>query len=377
MIQQQWFAELLQHKDAPCVSIYMPVHRAAPITDEDSIRYRANVDKACATLAHRWDDKVCQQMKQRLLGALTGSDLTEGARDGVAVFCSPSLLRVINLQEDPKHAVDELVIVADSFHVKPLIRLMQGADRFQLLCLEIKEVRLFEGSKFDLEPVQLKNVPQNPEEVSGMRVSKDVDSATDLQESPRQQAQAKGQVEPVPVEIFFRAVDKAIWENHSRSSKLPLILCCDPKYADVFLSHSQNQYLLKRAIPINPHRQSLDRLHEEAWKLMEPQYLASIDKLRNDFRAAKAHHQGSDELMEVAQATSAGRVGTLLVQADAQIRGILSRADGFIRSPEITHPSDDVLDDLAEMVLQMDGRVVVLPRDSMPTDTGVAAIYRY
>jgi len=38
---------------------------------------------------------------------------------------------------------------------------------------------------------------------------------------------------------------------------------------------------------------------------------------------------------------------------------------------------DDVLDDLAEMVLKMDGQVLVLPRENMPTDSGVAAIYRY
>ena len=38
---------------------------------------------------------------------------------------------------------------------------------------------------------------------------------------------------------------------------------------------------------------------------------------------------------------------------------------------------DDVLDDLAEMVLKMDGQVYVLSSDQMPTDAGVAAVYRY
>lgn len=376
MIPQQWLNELLRNQDVPCVSIYMPVHRAAT-TEEDAIRYRDSVEKACRILANRWDDKVCRQMKQKLLDVQRDNGFRAGARDGLAVFCSPGLTRVIDLQADAAHPIEEVVVAADSFHVKPLLRVMQGADRFQLLCVELKEVRLFEGSKFGLEPVELKYVPQNPDQVAGMRLSHEVDSATDFIEAPRQQSQGTGPVEPVPAEIFFRAVDKAIWENHSRASKLPLILCCDSKYVDVFQGESQNQYLLRQSIPINPHHQTLDRLHEEAWKIMEPQYHAGIEKLNNDFRTAKAHHHGSDELMEVAQATSEGRVGTLLVQADAQIRGILQRADGFIRSPDVTHPSDDVLDELAEMVLQKDGRVVVLPADSMPTDTGVAAIYRY
>lgn len=38
---------------------------------------------------------------------------------------------------------------------------------------------------------------------------------------------------------------------------------------------------------------------------------------------------------------------------------------------------DDLLDDLVELVGRMDGRVFVVPTDSMPGRTGLAAIYRY
>lgn len=38
---------------------------------------------------------------------------------------------------------------------------------------------------------------------------------------------------------------------------------------------------------------------------------------------------------------------------------------------------DDVLDDLGELVLKMKGHVVVVPAERMPTDTGVAATYRF
>ena len=36
-----------------------------------------------------------------------------------------------------------------------------------------------------------------------------------------------------------------------------------------------------------------------------------------------------------------------------------------------------MLDDLAELVLNTGGEVVVVPTDRMPTDTGVAAVYRF
>ncbi|SHM35078.1 hypothetical protein SAMN04488057_101166 [Cyclobacterium lianum] len=38
---------------------------------------------------------------------------------------------------------------------------------------------------------------------------------------------------------------------------------------------------------------------------------------------------------------------------------------------------DDLLDDMGELVLKMGGRVVVMPPEYIPTDKGIAGIYRY
>jgi hypothetical protein len=38
---------------------------------------------------------------------------------------------------------------------------------------------------------------------------------------------------------------------------------------------------------------------------------------------------------------------------------------------------DDLLDDLGEIISRMGGKVMVLPRDLMPGETGVAATYRF
>jgi hypothetical protein len=379
-INHQRLNELLADHRPPCVSIYMPVHRARPVSRQDPVRLRDNVERMREQLAGRYDERTIRELADKVIGAAASENGAkwEGDRDGLAIFASPDFLRVIELQAEPNHPIREQVVVADTFHIKPLIRRLQYGDRYQVLCLEVKRVSLFEGDRYRLVPVELKNVPQNPYEVAGMRLSREVDSATDLFESPRQQSQGPGApVEESPVEHFFHAVDKAIWENHSRASRLPLILCCAEQYQRPFHDLSRNQYLLDEGIALNPHRLPPPRIHAEAWKIIAPRYDASVNKLTDEFRAAKAHHQGSDELMQVAEAASTGRVGTLLVQENAHIPGILQPASGMVFSPDPTHPGDDVLNDLAELVLKQDGRVVVLPPESMPTDTGLAAIYRY
>ena len=61
--------------------------------------------------------------------------------DGLAVLGAPSLFRVYRLQR----LVPELVVVADSFHLKPLIRIIQSADRYQVLGLNRREIKLYRG----------------------------------------------------------------------------------------------------------------------------------------------------------------------------------------------------------------------------------------
>jgi hypothetical protein len=43
--------------------------------------------------------------------------------------------------------VPELVVVADSFHVKPLMRILQSADRYQVLGLNRREIKLYQGNR--------------------------------------------------------------------------------------------------------------------------------------------------------------------------------------------------------------------------------------
>lgn len=57
---------------------------------------------------------------------------------------------------------------------------------------------------------------------------------------------------------------------------------------------------------------------------------------------------------------------------------MINFATGQIGPGDLSHPEvNDLLDDMAEMVLRMKGEVVVVPAERMPFDTGVAASYRF
>ncbi|MDO8785970.1 MAG: hypothetical protein Q7J12_07100, partial [Syntrophales bacterium] len=64
-------------------------------------------------------------------------------RDGLAIFLTPDIFRFYCLPID----FEELVVLADRFHIKPLLPILRGDERFYLLALSQNEVRLLEGSR--------------------------------------------------------------------------------------------------------------------------------------------------------------------------------------------------------------------------------------
>ncbi len=100
-------------------------------------------------------------------------------------------------------------------------------------------------------------------------------------------------------------------------------------------------------------------MREQAWEIFEPQYRARLEAIKEEAALASSRKQGSDDLDEVAAAAAAGRVQTLLLEAGRQLPGRLDPATGEVARGELDGAqTDDVLDDLADLVATMGGEVV-------------------
>ena len=373
-----WFKELLAEHKPPGISIYHPVGRADAPGNPNPVHFQNILDEVRGMIGGKqgYGAENAQAALKQLESALNDSNLWAGDREAVAVFCSATHSHVIDLRTQ----VERTVIVADSFHVKPLIRAMQQAQRYRVLAITPRRVRLFEGDEFALREVKLPaNVPQSVDDMVAVQASgTDTTPHTSTGGRPSTTDQPSFAPGNVAFDRFCRMVDHAIWESMSQRDRLPMIVCADVKTLRVFLDNAKNDYVMKEGIQINPEAITPDLLRAEAWKLIAPRFEREMQTLKDAYHAAKARQLGSDEIPQVAEAAAAGRVGTLLVDSDAKVPGILHRSSGMIEQAGMSNPrADDILDDLAEMVLKMDGQVFVVPHEQMPTDQGVAAVYRY
>ena len=381
LLTAESLAELASAHQPPCLSLYQPTHRRHPENQQDPIRFRNLVKELEASLRQQYPAVETRLLLEPFEALARDHDFWNHTLDGLAVLGGPALFRVFRLPQP----VNELVVVANSFHTKPLRRFLQSVDRYQVLGLSLHEIRLFEGNRHALDEVDLvPGVPRTITEALGGELTEPHQTVASYggvggASKPMHHGQgAKTDEADIDAERFFRAVDRAVLEHYSRPSGLPLILAALPEHHHLFHQVSQNPLLVAEGIRFNPDSLSAEELRALAWQVIEPQYQARLAALGEEFEQARSKGIGSDDLAQVARAAASGRVATLLIEADRQIAGQLDGATGRVAFADLSDPQvDDLLDDLGELVAKMGGRVLVIPADRMPTRTGLAATYRY
>ncbi|MBE0644338.1 MAG: hypothetical protein IH600_09690 [Bacteroidetes bacterium] len=374
-------AELASVQQPPCLSLYQPTHRRHPENQQDPIRFRNLIKELGASLGEKYSDSEVGSFLKPYEDLIHDQAFWEVAQDGLAVLSGPGLFRVFRLQR----TVAELAIVGDNFHTKPLRRLLQSVDRYQVLGLSLRTIRLFEGNRDALDEISTApGVPRTitaalGDELSEPHLTVASYGGAGQASTPMHHGHGVKQdgVE-IDAERFFRTIDRAVLEHHSRPSNLPLILAALPEHHHLFRKVSHNPFLLAEGLTINPDAISIDELRERAWQVVEPQYQARLAALARNFAVSKSNGLGSDDLAQVALAAAAGRVATLLIESDRLFAGRLDGPTGLIEPEDSNRTkNDELLDDLGELVEKMSGRVFVIPAGQMPVQTGVAATYRY
>jgi len=136
-------------------------------------------------------------------------------------------------QQDPIR-YRNLLVVADSFHTKPLLRGLQSADRYQILALNRHEAKLYECNRYSSDPVELPDIRSTITEALGEELTEQHMTVASYGACAARAAgggatplvHAHGDKEEVDIDRdrFFRSIDRGILEHHSRPSGLPLML---------------------------------------------------------------------------------------------------------------------------------------------------------
>ncbi len=353
-----------------CISIYMPTHRYAVGSKKDKILFKNQIQKAERSLLQKYSKKDVLEILTPLNELLDDFVFWNRTKDGLAIFLSRNDFIIYILSRD----IRELTIVSDNFHIKPLIRVYQSMDKYYVLGVNREYFKLYYGDRYGLNEIE------NSEEIpKDIRKEYDLE-VLDLSKDVEYMYKTGSNRDEISKETikFLRNVDKYILDFYSKPTEAPLVLVALPQYQGEFRNITNNRFLLIEGINKDFESMNIDDIKHESWKIVEKIYLNETKKLVNRFLDNKGNGLASDNIKDIGKKVISGRIETLLLESDKLIPGKISLEDGKIIEDDLDKVEiNDVLNDIGELVLENKGNVVVLPKERMPTDTGISAIYRY
>lgn len=371
--------ELFNAKEGPFVSLYQPTHRHGPENQQDVIRFKNLVREMEISLKEKYPKKEIASIVNIFTKLSEDKEFWNYSQEGLGVFYAEGQAIIYKLNRPVK----ELVLVGENFHIKPLIRNFQSADRYHALGLNREGFTIFEGNRYGFDEVDLDaDIPRNIKEVLGDQFTSSYltvgrYSGAGVGGVFHGHGGRKDEIQK-DTERFFRFVDRVVLDHYSKPLELPLVLVALPEYHSLFKNLSHNPYLLEEGVGVNYDILTVDKLKDRMWEVMEPIYLKKTKELVDRFEENRAQHLGSDDISQIARASVENRIETVLLEADKIIPGRLNKETGEIENGELRDPEiGDLLNDIAELVIKFGGEVVILPKERMPSDTGAAAIYRF
>ena len=374
---------LLAGRDGPCVSIYLPTHRAGNGTQENLIRFKNLLRRAEQELeaegvrpaeARRLLEPATQLQDEALFWREPG--------DGLAVFVAEEFLHAWRLPA----TFEELVVVGRRFHLKPLLPLLIGQGRYHLLALSLKRVRLFEGRRSGLRELPLPaGVPASLEEAlqyDNPEKSIQFHTETSAMKGGRRAALYHGQgigkeEEKNRILRFFWKVDAGL-APFSQRDRTPLVLAGVGYLQPIYREASSFPFIIDEGVEGNPDAMTIDELHRRSWAILEPRRENALEAASSLYLEARAKGRALEDLPDVVRAAVGGRVDLLFVTLDHKVWGTLDSSTLSVVVHERPEPGDeDLLDRAALETLGKGGSVYAVPSEKLPGQTPIAALLRY
>jgi len=355
---------LMREQLGICVSIYMPAIRKGAEVQQNQIRYKNLLRDAEDRLLSIGELRP-SEVKEMLAPAqeLSGNmPFWQNQSGGLALFLSEESFTYYRLPQ----SFEELVVITDRFHIKPLIPVLVSNTEFFILAISQKTVRFLRCSSQRVQETGMKDIPEN------------IDEALNLDDFEKRLQRHTG-AEDMKLKIlqYFQLIDKGLREL-LRDKKFPLIFAGVDYLFPIYKESNTYPHLTDRWISGNPKGLSAERLSDMAWPIVE-------DLLKTKRAIALAQYSQnagtgltSSNVGEIVREAFHGRVGILFVPVGVQQWGTFDATTDEVKLDTDAKPGNEDLLDLAAIQTILNGGVVYPTKQKeMPEDSPLAAIFRY
>jgi hypothetical protein len=359
----------------PCLSLYLPTHSGRVPDDQAKLEGLA---RRARKLLHEKASKAEIDALLAPLDALRSPEAWNQQLAGLAVFLSSDFHTHFRLPVE----VPELLVVADSFHLRPLLRYVEANQQYFVLLLSQNHVGFLRGSAEGLVSVPIEGFPHSMTEALGKE---------DRERSVNYHFGGKGGSNPIyggggkadssrdeDLARFCRSIDQSLW-SVLRDEKAPLLVAAPVREAALFRSLTRYPHVAGEFLGADLGKATVPEIHARAWPVVQKLVAGHEGELLERYNRLVSSARSIDEVRGIAKFAFQGRVRDLLLERGANLWGRLDRDTGDVAlfGARQDERQEDVLDDIAEAVILRGGDVWSLDKSRMPTKSPIAATLRW
>lgn len=366
----------------PCISIYMPTQKGREGAKENSTRFKNLLNKTEKQLEARGVNS--SEQKELLDSArklISESYFWANQSEGFAYFISPGFSRSYRLSLQ----FEEMSIVRDSFHLKPLFKLLSTDGQFYILALSQQDVRLMRGTRSIIEEIDLSSIIEKLEADLGDELFEPTlqfhTGAPDA--SGTRSAIFHGHGGAIDGFLrerllnYFRLIDREI-QGLIDDKGSPLILACVDFLIPLYKETSKYPVLFEESIKGNPENINAQDLHQKALDLIMPYFQKNQEVAKARYHELKGTGKTSNDILEILPAAYHGRISDIFVTPGIQQWGSYDPETEEVSLSEGPDSGDEDLIDLAAAKSYSNsGNVYAVEPGQMPDQSPAVAIFRW
>lgn len=370
----------------PCVSIFLPTHRAGVETNQDPIRLKNLLRDAEEQLQQKGLRSVeARRLLEPAWELQDNYDFWQHQSDGLALYAAPETFHCYRLPI----AFAERVLVGDHFLLRPLLQAVTENGRFYVLALSQNRVRLVRCTRHTADETDLGGAPASLDEAAAPE-NIEADNSYQIRVSAAAPSHSPGQSSAVfygrgridvdhkeRIEEFFRKVDAGICQK-VKADPGPLIAAGVDYLLPLYRQASTCPSLAEDGVTGSPDLLSADQLREQVLPIAESLVQRDLERDRDRFVEGQGSQRSSNEWADAVRGAISGRIEALFIADGIEQWGRMDRLSWEVELHDQEQPGDNDLMEMAALHAWLAGaRVHMVAAGEVPGSGTIAALFRY
>lgn len=375
MVKNDLTQLMQQRDDGPFIAIYGNTAVVMNDLNRRRLQFKQLINDAETQMAHHFPKTDFAPYQQQLTQLIDDNAFwLQHTGPQTGIITNGRDLHVFDLQ----YPTENQVIVNSMPAIRPVLADRQHQFDFDLLALNEDSMALYAQRDGRFIEIELPaDAPRTLTEALGTeKRGGDLNfNASPVHGANYHGHNAKAEERDIDQRNYYQQVATYV-QAYSQRTQRPLILMGLPHNQAVFRAINKNPYLSQHLmIDKSPSNLTLGAMQTATEPVQTKWHTQLADIMMERYDQAQSRQLAIDDPFDMIKPALSGRIDTLIVAADANVAGGLPTTT--VEQPDPVAAPDNLIDDLVDVVMAMNGQIRIIPADRMPVETAALAIMRY